>query len=406
MKHRNLLTILRQVTETGPPATDADLLDRFVRNRDGDSFATLVRRHGRLVWNVCHHLAREDADDAFQAVFLVLLRNAAKVRNPNSLAAWLHGVAYRVCSKARQTEKRRTSREHAAAISERGGSVVPDSAWERALLAVHQELVRLPESLRVPFVLCALEGQSVTEAAERLGWKVNTVSVRLNRAKDLLLARLNVRGITAGAVATLVVTETSAPAGLLAQTFELVQGGVTISGSIHRLTQGVFGMSAFQMKMLAAGLLLTVGLGVGGRAGWIATAEAQYVTTPDVKQSPEDRVKQLELELERAKREVARKAEAERLKEAGGPVHSTTNWRYSFVPVRDMDAEAFVEFLRARESKGWDYHGQMTLKKDGKDNAVWVFRQPTAVKGTNFYGQAYPMGGVADPSGSGNGQKR
>src|SRR5262249_42123626 len=197
--HRNITALVRQLAETGPPETDADLLSGFTARRDEDAFAALVRRHGRLVWSVCHHLAGPDADDAFQATFLVLLRNAGRIRPADSLAAWLHGGAYRVCTKARLSARRRAARERAAAVSDRGNAAVPDSAWDRALAVVHEEVAWLPETLRVPFVLCTLEGRSVTEAAGHLGWKVNTLSTRLGRAKDLLLARLRVRGLAAGA---------------------------------------------------------------------------------------------------------------------------------------------------------------------------------------------------------------
>src|SRR4029450_225316 len=95
----------------GGAATARELLGRFAAGRDADAFAALVERHGRLVWAVCRHLAGPDADDAFQATFLVLLRNAGRIRRPDSLAAWLHGVAYRVCTKARLSARRRAARE-------------------------------------------------------------------------------------------------------------------------------------------------------------------------------------------------------------------------------------------------------------------------------------------------------
>jgi RNA polymerase sigma factor (sigma-70 family) len=224
VSHRTIPALVRRLSESGPPATDAELLARFAAHRDGDAFAVLVRRYGRLVWAVCHHLAGPDADDAFQATFLVLLQNAGKVRNPNSLAAWLHGVAYRVCAKARQAARRRTGRERDAAVPDRDAGGVPDSAWDRALAAVHEEVVRLPEPLRVPLVLCVLEGRSVTEAAAHLGCKVNTLSVRLGRAKDALCARLTARGLTAGAAVALAFPGAAAPAAAAAAAAGLGRG--------------------------------------------------------------------------------------------------------------------------------------------------------------------------------------
>ena len=122
-------------------AGDGELLRRFAGGDDG-AFAELVRRHGRLVWAVCRHLTGSDADadDAFQATFLVLLQNAGKVRDAGRLSAWLHGVAYKVCAKARRPRSGGRPASRPRPSSERNGSAVPDSAWDRALAAVHEEV--------------------------------------------------------------------------------------------------------------------------------------------------------------------------------------------------------------------------------------------------------------------------
>jgi len=386
VKPPNIPAILRQLSETGPPVADAELLGRYALHRDEDAFAALVRRHGRLVWAVCQHLAGPDADDAFQATFLVLLRNAGNARVASRLSAWLYGVAYRVCLKARQSAKRRTCREQAVAVKDRGSSVVPDSVWDRALAAVHEEVFKLPETLRVPFVLCTLEGKSATEAAEQLGWKLSTLSARLSRAKDSLLSRLAARGITAGSVMTLACTATSAPADVLAKTSKLVHSGVIVSNSILQLTQGVIGMSAYQVKMLAAGVLLTFGLSIGSWSGWVANAEAQQAT-PVEKLTPDEKVRRLEQQLAqaRAEAEEARRLEEDRRREVewneknsklAGSL-STAKWEYSFVAVSQMDEIKFVKFLQHQESRGWDYSGQTTLVQQGKDTVMWAFRRPT-----------------------------
>ena len=372
MKHRTIPALVRQLAETGPAVTDAELLGRFTNERDGDAFAALMHRHGRLVWTVCRHLAGPDADDAFQATLLVLVRNAGKVRNPNSLAAWLHGVAYRICSKARQAAKLRSGRERAAAVPDRDTAVVPDSAWDRALAVVHEEVGRLPETIRVPFVLCVLEGRSVTEAAGDLGMKVNTVSVRLGRAKDVLFARLNARGLTAGVAVALAFPGAAAPAATLAKAAELVRDGGTIPGSVQHLTQGVLGMTMNQIKLLAAGVLLTVGLGVGGGAGWLATAGAQAPAPPETL-TPEEKVRRLEAQLELAKKDMERAREQRR-----AAAYSTAKWQYEFVPAGEVHAEGFMKALQDREAGGWEFNGQATLKKDGKGAAVWIFRRPAA----------------------------
>jgi RNA polymerase sigma factor (sigma-70 family) len=409
VSHREIGFVLRSLARAGPAATDAELLGRFVAGRDQDAFAALVERYGRLVWAVCRHLAGPDADDAFQATFLVLLKNAGRVRNPNRLPAWLHGVAFRVASKARRAAARRAARERAAAIPNRTKAVLPDSAWDRALAAVHEEVARLPDLLRVPFVLCVLEGRGVTEAARQLGWKVNTLSTRLRRAKDALLARLQARGLAAGAVVALVIAADAVPAGVARATVSAA-GGQSVSGTIQNLTKGVVGMSAYHWKLLAAGVLVAVGLGVGNRAGWLATADAQSpaykppVTVED-NLTAEEKVRRLEAQLDRAKKELADKQAAEREKAADEVARlATGHWQYAFVPVRDLDAEGFVKLLRDREAGGWDYAGQTTLKKE----AVWTFRRPLRGQarmgienrqGGNFYPELPGVNGASNPFG-------
>src|SRR5204863_2513510 len=139
--------------------------------------------------------------------------------------------------------KRRQTRERAAATSERNGSAVADSAWDRTLAAVHEEVGKLPEALRVPFVLCCLEGKGVTEAAEQLGWKLGTFSGRLTRAKDALLARLDARGMTLAAVVA-VASPRDAPAAEMKKASVLCGRDFVVPSTILNLSHGVLGMSA------------------------------------------------------------------------------------------------------------------------------------------------------------------
>ena len=181
---------------------DGQLLQRFTtghREAAELAFDALVERHGPMVLRVCRRLLDDpnDAEDAFQATFLVLIRRARSIRERGSLAAWLHGVALRVACRARVESARRRRIECRALRSE----VVNDVSPERIDLefGIHEELERLPEKYRSPIVLCYLEGLTHEGAADRLGWPVGTVRGRLARARDLLRSRLIRRGVTASA---------------------------------------------------------------------------------------------------------------------------------------------------------------------------------------------------------------
>lgn len=159
------------------------------------AFTALVERHAPMVFRVCRDILRDtdDAQDAFQATFLVLVREAAKVRRPDSVGSWLHGVATRISLRARADAARRRAHERRKGelTTERtratdGGDVEP---------VLHEELRRLPEKYRAPIVLCYMEGLTHDEAAAHLGWPVGTVRGRLARARDLLRARLTRRGL-------------------------------------------------------------------------------------------------------------------------------------------------------------------------------------------------------------------
>jgi RNA polymerase sigma factor (sigma-70 family) len=176
-------------------STDAELLDRFTRTGDPAAFAALVRRHGPMVFGVCRRVLRDpnDAEEAFQVTFLVLVRKAGGLRDPGRLANWLYGVANRVARKARVSAARRDRHERAAAAPDR---TPPDETPDAELRAVlDEEMVALPDKYRAPLVLCYLEGLTNEAAAERLGWPPGSMSYRLARGRELLRKRLVRRGI-------------------------------------------------------------------------------------------------------------------------------------------------------------------------------------------------------------------
>ena len=182
---------------------DADLVRRFLAAREEQAFAAVVRRHGPLVWGVCRNLlpSEADAEDAFQATFLALVKSVHQIRQTNALGAWLHRVAGRVCRNSLRGVARRKRHERSAAIDE-AACPVDEATWDRWHTAVHAEIDRLPETLRVPFVLCVLQGLRQPEAARRLGWKLGTVSARVCKAKQALTDAVTRRGLTAAAVLT------------------------------------------------------------------------------------------------------------------------------------------------------------------------------------------------------------
>lgn len=245
---------------------DGVLLERFAQHQDQEAFAQLVSRYNRLVWGQCRGLlaSEADAEDAFQATFLVLARSAGANIAGAPLGPWLHGVAYRVCMNARRAAARRARRETAAARPD-AHNPVADSAWAAAFAAVAEEVQRLSEDQRTAFILCCLEGRTATDAAAGLGVKLGTFTARLTRARQAVLARLALRGLGAGAFAVGVPRgAAAAPASLVARAVELVPPGVTSPRSVHSLTRGVTGMTVIRSKVLVGCLALVTGLGLSG----------------------------------------------------------------------------------------------------------------------------------------------
>jgi RNA polymerase sigma factor (sigma-70 family) len=190
MRPPALNLLLRSAPDDSTP--DGVLLAEYAARRDPVAFERLVHRHAGTVWGVCRRVAADphDAEDAFQATFLVLVRSAGAVSG--SLSGWLYGVAFRVAMKARTAAARRRKRE---AKWERPSAVPPDHPDDTAA-AVHTELAALPDRYRLPILLCDLEGLTRTDAATRLGWKEGTLSGRLNRGRKWLAERLTARGVT------------------------------------------------------------------------------------------------------------------------------------------------------------------------------------------------------------------
>ena len=185
---------------TGGPAggdltADAELLGRWAVAADPDALGVIVRRHGGMVLGVCRRVLGHspDADDAFQATFLVFVRKAGALARPAEVAGWLHGVALRVARKARADRARRREREvGTVALADTPAPEPPEDTSDLRRV-LDEELDRLPDKYRLPIVLCELEGRTLDEAARLLGWPKGTVAGRLSRGRDLLRQRLSRR---------------------------------------------------------------------------------------------------------------------------------------------------------------------------------------------------------------------
>jgi len=189
--------------------TDGELLGRFLNRGASEAeaaFEALVRRHGPMVLGVCRHVLNgpQDAEDAFQATFLLLVRKAGTIRDREVLGRWLYEVAFRTAVRAKANAASRNARERQGAAMLATGHD-QDVAWNELRPVLHEEIGRLPEKYRTPVVLCYLEGKTNEEVAALLDWPVGTVKGRLSRARDLLRSRLTRRGLalSAGLLATL-----------------------------------------------------------------------------------------------------------------------------------------------------------------------------------------------------------
>jgi RNA polymerase sigma factor (sigma-70 family) len=199
-RNRTILRQLQTLFNVGVTSglTDGQLLERFA-TRQGESaelaFAALIERHGPMVLRVCRGILRNDHDaqDAFQATFLILVRRGGSLWVRDSLGPWLHRVACRVAIHAQRTRDRRMTAEHKAA---KVGEACSDRALPDDLAhLLHEQLNRLPDRYRLPIVLCDLEGRTYEETARHLGWPIGTVKSRLARGRDQLRDRLRRRGL-------------------------------------------------------------------------------------------------------------------------------------------------------------------------------------------------------------------
>jgi RNA polymerase sigma factor (sigma-70 family) len=252
----------------GDSVSDGELLAAFVRRRDADAFAGLVRRHGPMVLGVCRRVLgdQHDAEDAFQAAFLVLARRATAIVPRDRVGNWLYGVAYRTALEARRMAARRRAAEARLKSVARPNEREAIGSDVSALL--DEELSRLPDRLRLPVVLCDLEGRTRRDVAKQLGIPDGTLSNRLAAARGFLAKRLTARGVSLPA-ATLAIALAEVGPAVPATLFEsTIRAALTTSpeltsAAVATLTQHVVkAMYLSKLKVLMAILVM-----IGGAAG-------------------------------------------------------------------------------------------------------------------------------------------
>jgi RNA polymerase sigma factor (sigma-70 family) len=279
----SLQKFIHQIRDLGDTAdlSDAQLLERFATRRDGPAFAALIKRHGAMVFGVCRRLLRheQDAEDAFQATFVVLARKAASRRWHDSVGAFLYAVANRVALKARTLAKQRRigqTEMHDVPAAQSVG----EEPWRELWPLLDKELSRLPEKYRAPLVLCYLEGMTNEEAAQQLGRPVGTVCYHLSRGREMLKRHLMRRGLGLSAVGLAEVISHNAtaavPEALLALTLRAGLAAARLAGAVCNLTPPIAALvkgvlhemllTRLKIVMAAVLVLSIAGLGAGAVA--------------------------------------------------------------------------------------------------------------------------------------------
>ena len=363
-------TLLQQ---DGAGLTDGQLLGRFIEQRDEAAAAVLVRRHGPMVWSVCRRVLGNphDAEDAFQATFLVLVRRASAIVPREMVGNWLYGVAHQTALKAKATlAKRRTRERQVSAMPEI--EVEPQYFQQELRAVLDQELSRLPDKYRVAIVLCDLEGRTRTEAARQLAVPPGTLAARLRRGRALLAKRLMRHNLAvSGALLAAALSEQAASAGqptsLMSSTIRAVTsvaaGPATSAGvipaEVAALTEGMVKAMFVSKIKIATGLLLALTVSVGG-----LLYETQAGGSPDdAPRIPQKKV------------EDARSAALRALEQLGKSEQGSD---------REAAIQALVEYRRelkaAEEAR---QHGLSNAVRDLVDR--FKFRVPVEIGATEFH---------------------
>jgi RNA polymerase sigma factor (sigma-70 family) len=271
--HASLKSVLKLIeVQTLRSAADAELLQRFVTSHDEAAFRVIAERHGPMVLGVCQRAldCPHDAEDAFQATFLVFARSASSIRRTQSLGSWLHGVASRVSGKLRRDQVRRQQRERSR-LPRESTEPVDALTWAEVKTGLDEELQRLPKHFQDVLVCCYLEGKTRDEAAQQLGLTCGVLHGRLERGRKLLADRMTARGLTLGAgLLVLAVSPSTVLATVRAAALYAASQSVAdvVSPVVVSLTQEVLkGMIMSKVKLVGtsvlASLVLVTGVGFG-----------------------------------------------------------------------------------------------------------------------------------------------
>lgn len=343
---------------------DADLLSRFTGQHDQAAFAALLRRHGPMVLNVCRRLLRqsEDAEDVFQAVFLLLARKAASIRKREAAGSWLYGVAYRLASKLRTRRLRRQKHERQAGLrkcSENEPEI--KAAWQQVQATLDEALWRLPEKYRTSLILCYLEGMSHEEAARQLGCPVATLRSRLLRGREKLRAALARRGLDlsmSGFAALLAANaaEGTLPATLGQTTLRAAgrfaagqPANQIVSVAVARLVEG--GLRTMLLGKLRIGILLVVALGLLATGAGVPIFHALAISQPPAQQNNGGKD---------AKAENAAKADKEKPKPSREVVVRVVNGKGK--PVAEAEVYSLAEDLKVSAEGRTDAEGRWSVR--------------------------------------------
>jgi RNA polymerase sigma factor (sigma-70 family) len=278
----SLMHVVRRVVDDrrARELPDHELLQAFIDRQDETAFLALLRRHGQTVLGVCRALLpnEADAEDAFQATFLVFADKARSIRQKTSLGSWLHGVAYRTACRARTAFARGKKHERLAARPET--SSADETTWREVQAVLHEELGRLAERYREPLVLCYLQGKTLDEAAARLGVGKSTLKTRLERGRTVLRARLVRRGLGSAGVLLAAAwpgaAEAGLPAALVGSTASAVWTVATdpavaaaIPPSVAALRRGVVNAMRISRFTRITAVVAVLAL-AGSGPGWLA----------------------------------------------------------------------------------------------------------------------------------------